>query len=271
MFNLATLPVRRLGAASPPSAAERPTCWDGSGSTASRCLSSRPGRSRQRSRRTTRPAYLPDHPWHWHRRRLPGIGDDHERVLRQAESRRMAGPVFVAVFYLRRQIHERPRFATAGGAADEAQAAITAATGGQGLTVTTSLSGLTGHPTTTRSSCPRVVWVAAFADGLVFVDDLRRPDRGEVPDEAAFPLDDDGELARVAVQAAPVDEPALGELVEFTAAPRLLGGVFKDQLRPEGCFFGGNHWGRLPVGCGSRAVNPGNERRGGTVRGTADS
>jgi MFS transporter, PHS family, inorganic phosphate transporter len=34
----------------------------------------------------------------------------------------------LAVFYLRRQIHETPRFAAAGGAADEAQAAIDAAT-----------------------------------------------------------------------------------------------------------------------------------------------
>jgi MFS transporter, PHS family, inorganic phosphate transporter len=36
----------------------------------------------------------------------------------------------LAVFYLRRQIHETPRFALAGGATDEAQAAIAAATGG---------------------------------------------------------------------------------------------------------------------------------------------
>jgi MFS transporter, PHS family, inorganic phosphate transporter len=36
----------------------------------------------------------------------------------------------LAVFYLRRQIHETPRFAMAGGAADEAQAAIQAATAG---------------------------------------------------------------------------------------------------------------------------------------------
>jgi MFS transporter, PHS family, inorganic phosphate transporter len=35
----------------------------------------------------------------------------------------------LAVFYLRRQIHETPRFAMAGGAADEAKAAIGAATG----------------------------------------------------------------------------------------------------------------------------------------------
>jgi MFS transporter, PHS family, inorganic phosphate transporter len=35
----------------------------------------------------------------------------------------------LAVFYLRRQIHETPRFAMAGGAAEEAQAAIAAATG----------------------------------------------------------------------------------------------------------------------------------------------
>jgi len=37
----------------------------------------------------------------------------------------------LAVFYLRRQIHETPRFAMAGGAADEAQAAISAATTGK--------------------------------------------------------------------------------------------------------------------------------------------
>ncbi len=35
----------------------------------------------------------------------------------------------LAVFYLRRQIHETPRFAMAGGATDEAEAAIAAATG----------------------------------------------------------------------------------------------------------------------------------------------
>ncbi len=37
----------------------------------------------------------------------------------------------LAVFYLRRQIHETPRFAMAGGAADEARAAIAQATGAQ--------------------------------------------------------------------------------------------------------------------------------------------
>jgi MFS transporter, PHS family, inorganic phosphate transporter len=37
----------------------------------------------------------------------------------------------LAVFYLRRQIHETPRFAMAGGAADEAEAAIAAATDGK--------------------------------------------------------------------------------------------------------------------------------------------
>jgi len=36
----------------------------------------------------------------------------------------------LAVFYLRRQIHETPRFALAGGATEEAEAAIAAATGG---------------------------------------------------------------------------------------------------------------------------------------------
>jgi MFS transporter, PHS family, inorganic phosphate transporter len=43
----------------------------------------------------------------------------------------------LAVFYLRRQIHETPRFAMAGGAAEEAQAAIAAATGGKPLVPTT--------------------------------------------------------------------------------------------------------------------------------------
>jgi MFS transporter, PHS family, inorganic phosphate transporter len=38
----------------------------------------------------------------------------------------------LAVFYLRRQIHETPRFALAGGAAEEAEAAIKAATSGGG-------------------------------------------------------------------------------------------------------------------------------------------
>ena len=38
----------------------------------------------------------------------------------------------LAVFYLRRQIHETPRFALAGGAAEEAEAAIAHATGGLG-------------------------------------------------------------------------------------------------------------------------------------------
>jgi MFS family permease len=37
----------------------------------------------------------------------------------------------LAVFYLRRRIHETPRFAMAGGAAEEAEAAVAAATGGK--------------------------------------------------------------------------------------------------------------------------------------------
>jgi MFS transporter, PHS family, inorganic phosphate transporter len=39
----------------------------------------------------------------------------------------------MAVFYMRRRIHETPRFAMAGGAADEAQAAIEHATGAEGV------------------------------------------------------------------------------------------------------------------------------------------
>jgi MFS transporter, PHS family, inorganic phosphate transporter len=43
----------------------------------------------------------------------------------------------LAVFYLRRQIHETPRFAMAGGAAEEAEAAIAAATGDETVSVPT--------------------------------------------------------------------------------------------------------------------------------------
>src|ERR1700761_8647557 len=50
----------------------------------------------------------------------------------------------LAVFYLRRQIHETPRFAMAGGAADEAQAAIKAATGGK-TTVSTAQESKARH------------------------------------------------------------------------------------------------------------------------------
>ena len=106
---------------------------------------------------------LPDHPRDRHRRRLPGVGHDHERVLGQAVrvaawwgwcSPCRGSALFsarwwprsslprdvgrlrlahtagfgaipgLAVFYLRRQIHETPRFAMAGGAHEEAQAAI---------------------------------------------------------------------------------------------------------------------------------------------------
>jgi MFS transporter, PHS family, inorganic phosphate transporter len=45
----------------------------------------------------------------------------------------------LAVFYLRRQIHETPRFAMAGGAADEAEAAIQAATTGGKPAVSTAV------------------------------------------------------------------------------------------------------------------------------------
>jgi PHS family inorganic phosphate transporter-like MFS transporter len=41
----------------------------------------------------------------------------------------------LAVFYMRRKIHETPRFAMAGGATEEAEAAIAAATGAAGTTV----------------------------------------------------------------------------------------------------------------------------------------
>jgi MFS transporter, PHS family, inorganic phosphate transporter len=50
----------------------------------------------------------------------------------------------LAVFYLRRQIHETPRFAMAGGATDEAEAAIAAATGGK-TTVSTAQESKARH------------------------------------------------------------------------------------------------------------------------------
>jgi PHS family inorganic phosphate transporter-like MFS transporter len=53
----------------------------------------------------------------------------------------------LAVFYLRRQIHETPRFAMAGGASDEAEAAIRAATKGGGLP-----AGRAGGPASTGGS-----------------------------------------------------------------------------------------------------------------------
>src|ERR1700739_3823036 len=51
----------------------------------------------------------------------------------------------LAVFYLRRQIHETPRFAMAGGAADEAEAAIKAATSGGKSTVPTTQESKARH------------------------------------------------------------------------------------------------------------------------------
>jgi MFS transporter, PHS family, inorganic phosphate transporter len=59
----------------------------------------------------------------------------------------------LAVFYLRRQIHETPRFAMAGGAADEAEAAIAAATGtavaGASAAVPTAAESKARHPQST--------------------------------------------------------------------------------------------------------------------------
>jgi MFS transporter, PHS family, inorganic phosphate transporter len=53
----------------------------------------------------------------------------------------------LAVFYLRRQIHETPRFAMAGGAAEEAEAAIAAATGaGAAPAVSTAAESKARHP-----------------------------------------------------------------------------------------------------------------------------
>jgi len=58
----------------------------------------------------------------------------------------------LAVFYLRRRIHETPRFASAGGAHDEAQAAIAQAIGGE--TAAAAPKGESAAATrATRSSC----------------------------------------------------------------------------------------------------------------------
>jgi PHS family inorganic phosphate transporter-like MFS transporter len=54
----------------------------------------------------------------------------------------------LAVFYLRRQIHETPRFAMAGGASEEAEAAIKAATSGS---ITPGVSGESGGETKAKA------------------------------------------------------------------------------------------------------------------------
>jgi PHS family inorganic phosphate transporter-like MFS transporter len=63
-----------------------------------------------------------------------GIGGDYPvsaTIMSEYSGKQSRGRmVGLAVFYLRRQIHETPRFAMAGGAADEARAAIAAATDG---------------------------------------------------------------------------------------------------------------------------------------------
>ncbi len=58
---------------------------------------------------------------------LLAVGVDHNLVWRLLLG--LGAIPGLAVFYLRRQIHETPRFATAGGAHDEAEAAIAEATG----------------------------------------------------------------------------------------------------------------------------------------------
>jgi MFS family permease len=58
-----------------------------------------------------------------------GISDDYVRRILLA----LGAIPGLAVFYLRRQIHETPRFAMAGGAADEAEAAIAAAAGAKSV------------------------------------------------------------------------------------------------------------------------------------------
>src|SRR3984885_10496948 len=77
----------------------------------------------------------------------------------------------LAVFYLRRQIHETPRFAMAGGAADEAQAAISAATGGKPAVSTAveskarnSQSGASGYLKLFQNR-RRLIWLIGTAGG----------------------------------------------------------------------------------------------------------
>src|SRR5580693_2798779 len=82
----------------------------------------------------------------------------------------------LAVFYLRRQIHETPRFAMAGGAADEAQAAITAATGGKS-TASTAVESKARHSQSVASGYLKLfqnrrllIWLIGTAGGWALLD-----------------------------------------------------------------------------------------------------
>jgi MFS transporter, PHS family, inorganic phosphate transporter len=82
----------------------------------------------------------------------------------------------LAVFYLRRQIHETPRFAMAGGAADEAQAAIEAATGGKPQVPTTKESAAK-HPQSALDGYLKLIrnrrlliWLIGTAGGWMLLD-----------------------------------------------------------------------------------------------------
>jgi MFS family permease len=82
----------------------------------------------------------------------------------------------LAVFYLRRQIHETPRFAMAGGAADEAQAAISAATGGKPA-VDTAVESKARHSQTVASGYLKLfqnrrllIWLTGAAGGWALLD-----------------------------------------------------------------------------------------------------
>ena len=82
----------------------------------------------------------------------------------------------LAVFYLRRQIHETPRFAMAGGAADEAQAAISAATTGKS-TVSTAVESKARHSQSVASGYLKLIqnrrlliWLIGTAGAWALLD-----------------------------------------------------------------------------------------------------
>jgi MFS family permease len=82
----------------------------------------------------------------------------------------------LAVFYLRRQIHETPRFAMAGGAADEAEAAIAAATGGKPA-ASTAVESKARHSQSVASGYIKLftnrrllIWLIGTAGGWALLD-----------------------------------------------------------------------------------------------------
>ncbi|MGH3294247.1 MAG: MFS transporter [Trebonia sp.] len=82
----------------------------------------------------------------------------------------------LAVFYLRRQIHETPRFAMAGGAVEEAEAAIAAATGGKPA-VSTAVESKARHSQSVASGYLKLfqnrrllIWLIGTAGGWALLD-----------------------------------------------------------------------------------------------------